>query len=74
MPGPSAVPKVSVECTQPSSPAWLADTAEAVAAQQAKVGLVAGMEGTVDDIKLLLTGQLDEIHGVAGNPDGQLRI
>ena len=30
-----------------------------------------GMEGAVDDLLLLFPGQLDEVHGIAGNADGE---
>ena len=32
------------------------------------------MESAVDDLLLLFPGQLDEIHGIAGNADGKLRV
>ena len=32
------------------------------------------MECTCDDIELLLACQFDEVHGISGYPDGQLRI
>lgn len=33
-----------------------------------------GVESAVDDLLLLFPGQLDEIHGIAGNADGKLRV
>jgi hypothetical protein len=30
------------------------------------------MERAVNDIQLLLAGELDEVHRIAGNPDGEL--
>jgi len=32
------------------------------------------MEGTRDNISLLLGSELYEVNGIAGNPDGKLRI
>ena len=32
------------------------------------------VEGTGDDLVLLLLGELDEVHRIAGDADGQLRI
>ena len=32
------------------------------------------VDGTMDNVVLLLLGELDEVYGVAGNADGQLRI
>ena len=32
------------------------------------------MEGTRNDLVLLLLGERVEVHGIAGNADGQLRI
>ena len=61
MPGPSVVPKVSVECTQPSIRSRTALWRCGRAATQVAV-LVSGMEGAVDHIELLLTRQLDGAH------------
>ena len=32
------------------------------------------MEGPIDDIHLLLSGEADEVDGVPGHPDRQLRV
>src|SRR5690606_12979925 len=32
------------------------------------------VEGPRDDVKLLLTGEPHEVHRVAGDPDGELRV
>ena len=32
------------------------------------------MEGSGDNVVLLLLGELDEVYGIAGNPDCELRI
>ena len=36
--------------------------------------LHAGVAGTGDNVQLLLTGQVDELHGIAGNTDGEVRV
>ena len=76
MPGPSVVPKVSVECTQPSETAKSRAAFAAVRdGHAATVAVsVSGMEGAVDHIQLLLTRQLYEVRRVAGNTHRQLRI
>src|SRR3954464_13033885 len=60
MPGPSDVPPLSTECTHP----WTVF----------RTGLMLSMEGAVDDIKLLLARELDEVHGVTGHPDRELGV
>lgn len=48
-----------------------------VAVRRVKVsnrGLHAGVAGTGDNVQLLLTGQVDELHGIAGNTDGEVRV
>src|SRR4051812_23690856 len=71
MPGPSAVPPLSTECTHPRTEGCGAPVPTGM---EASAGLMQGMEGAVDDIELLLTRELDEVHRVAGHPDGELRV
>ena len=39
-----------------------------------RVGLAAAANGARDHVELLFTCELDEVHGVARNTDGELRV
>src|SRR5262245_35662313 len=85
-PGPSTVEPVVKECRKPMCPAARAErtsdsgtslprsTRSSYGLFASRDGFSAPMEGPVDDVHLLLAAEAHEVHGVAGNPDGQVGI